>query len=225
MPKSVKDLNLYNVYFEHLGLMANISSFILGIRNLEICFDNGQENMEEFLLFRDNLFQNLESLSLVKEYFYDFSTPCIDLFVEKVIKLKNLKNLKLIGLIKKLKTNVESNYLTQATFNTRLPENILNLNNLKSLFLEDFTREISLSEIFLKDLVNMEKTTLKDVFDSIDSDAQYLFQSLTKLEKLSFRENKMETVKSSYFEYLVNLEVLVLSSNNIRIIESGSFKG
>ena len=41
-------------------------------------------------------------------------------------------------------------------------------------------------------------------------------QNLTKLKKLTMTDNYIETIKSSYFDYLVNLEELNLSSRFIQ---------
>ena len=66
----------------------------------------------------------------------------------------------------------------------------------------------------------MEELALYKVFDSIDSNVQYLFKDLVKLKKLKMNSNKIDILKSTYFEYLLNLEELDLEQNKIKSIES-----
>ena len=66
---------------------------------------------------------------------------------------------------------------------------------------------------------------LAEVFDSIDLNAQYLFKNLIKLKNLELFKNSLNHLKSTYFEFLVNLEELDLKDNSIQAVDPGSFKG
>ena len=80
------------------------------------------------------------------------------------------------------------------------------------------------NEDFLRDLINLGDLTLNSVFDTIDSNVQYLFKNLTNLKKLKLTRNFVEYLKSTFFEFLVKLEELILCSNRIKVIEPLSFK-
>ena len=137
-----------------------------------------------------------------------------------MISLKSLK-------FKNVRINLHENdlkYIKETSFINQLPQNISNFTNLKNLCLEYFDEQISLNEGFLQDLVQLEELKLHYIFNSIDSDLQFLFKNLIKLKKLLFLHNKMLTVKSSYFKYLVHLEEVYLSYNQINLIESDPFK-
>ena len=221
MPTSLKNIKFNSVYFEILNSIANTTPFIHSLKKVEIIVVNEQEDIKEFSLFKDNMFQNLESLSL--HLYARDPANSIDLSVEKFKKLDNLKSLNLNGIVL-VGVDNEFNYLTEANFHIRIPENMSNFFNLKKLSLTCLNEKISINEKFLEDLVYLEELFLYDVFDSIDPDATYLFKSLINLKKLKLQKNKMAIVKSSYFDYLVNLEDVNLKNNEIKVIESDSFK-
>ena len=192
---------------------------------MEIKFDHKKKkknSKDDSNLFGQNLFPNLENLSLTWDTNIT-SSNYRDLDVRQFKNMKNLKVLSLRGFSLHC-IDVEFNYLTEATFSIKVPENICNFYNLEKLCLENFTDKISLDEKFLEHLVNLEELKLDDVFDSIDEDVQYLFKSLVKLKKLTLTYNEINTVKSSYFQHLVDLEELNLRLNDIRAIEQGAFK-
>ena len=199
----------------------------------------------EFLCCDRNVFRSLESSSvpftnelkslelLVTGYLTieSFTFPNIDNYcsnhpaisIEHIKSIKTLKALHLSNLILE-GVDEEFNYLENASFGIKIPDNILNFFNLKVLSLENLMRKIVLTESFLKDLIHLEELSLSSVFDSIDSNVQYLFRNAIKLKKLKMYSNEMNILKSTYFDYLVNLKVLDLSRNEIKSIEQSPFK-
>ena len=137
--------------------------------------------------------------------------------------MRNLRSLTLNRFVLQ-GVDAEFDYLLEGSFSRQMPENILNFVNLKKLRLLEITELISLDEQFLEDLVNLEDLELNRVFSSIDSDVQFLFKSLTKLKRLTLRNNSVNTVKASYFDFLIDLEEMDLRKNEIKVIEFGSFK-
>ena len=196
--------------------------FIYRLKNLYIKFDGDIEididKFNSFLYRNDNIFVNLESVTLCFHRTNAISI-CIDCF-KRMKKLKNLKLKKAIlcGIDK------EFDYLEEASFDSRIPDNISNFINLTKLELEWHTEIIQLSENFLEDLINLEYLRLAKVFDSIDLNAQYLFKNLIKLKNLELFKNSLNHLKSTYFEFLVNLEELDLKDNSIQAVDPGSFK-
>ena len=181
------------------------------------------KKMETLNLFNDDLFHNLESLTLSNRTYFlrdlDHRSLNVKLFKKlSYLKSLTLKNVSLNGI------DAEFNGLTEAFFSFRIPDNILNFYNLEKLCLEDFYVRISLDEHFLENMVNLEELELNNVFNSIDSNVRYLFKSLKKLKKLKISNNEIKILKSSYFDYLIDIEQIDLVSNAIQIIEPGAFK-
>ena len=216
IPTSVEQFNTNICFLQFLSLKPIAAPFIDKITKLDIgLLDEEKKNIEDLCLFQGNLFRNLESLIL----------QCYSgtLAIQSLKKMRNLKVFKTSGLILKGVDNT-FNYLTDASFSTQLPENISNFVGLQKHALQGFSSKITLDEDFLKDLVNLEELRLQGVFKSIDENAQYLFKTLTKLKILSLLHNGIKILKSSYLDYLVNLEDLDLAANGITKIEVGSFK-
>ena len=215
IPSTVETFETSQNYFESMNLKRNGVPFIYDIKHLVI---GESQNLEKFNLFREvcaEKFQNLESLHLRGES--NITTT----------QLKSLKNLNSLTLdhVELKGIDMEFNYLTEASFTIKIPENIVNFYNLEKLCLEHIYPSIPVNETFLENLTSLEELKLKRAFDSIDEDVQYLFKSLTNLKKLTMTNNKIKTIKSSYFDYLINLEELDLSSNSdLKIIQVGSFK-
>ena len=115
------------------------------------------------------------------------------------------------------------NYLEEASFHIKIPDNISNFVNLRILRISGLDDKLELTESFLEDLINLEELRLWDVFDSMDSNVLYLFKDLVKLKQLKMNLNKINILKSTYFEYLLNLEVLDLERNEIKSIEQSPF--
>ena len=192
--------------------------FIYGLKSLEIQFVNEVDFMDYFL-FKDNMFPNLKKLTISSK------NNCVDeIPINPLRKIKKLKTLSLKysyleGINKKF------NYLREAYFHIFLPDNISNFTNLKVLTLEGFHEKITLNESFLEELINLEDLKLHLIIESIDSNARYLFKTLIKLKNLSISyHEEIKTLKSTYFEFLINLEKLILNMNEIEIVEYGTFK-
>ena len=191
--------------------------FIYGLRSLEIQLFN-EINFMDFCLFKENIFPNLETLILTNTHKNNAKIP-----TSCTLNIKMLKTLKLRGSYLVDYDN-SFNYLTEASFYLKLPFNISIFSNLKILTLEYFSEAIILNESFLENLINLEDLKLSMIVTSIDSDARYLFKTLVKLKKLTIGTNRIVTLKSTYFDYLTNLEKLILKNNQIKIIEPGTFK-
>ena len=171
-------------------------------------------------------------IGLIQLFFHDSNARSALMFVNfqgnltthKLKSLKNLNNLTLHNV--ELKgIDVEFNYLREASFTFKMPVNIVNFYNLEKLSLVNIFQSILLDETFLETLTSLEELKLFIAFDSIDADVQYLFKNLTKLKKLTMTENNIKTIKSSYFDYLINLEELEMQDNcDLEIIELGAFK-
>ena len=228
IPANVESLNTNSSFFDYLNSIE--IPFIYKLKSLEVRFDKKgifedkiKQSMDSFSLFRESsCFKNLEKLSLSWETDRSSANYCV-LNTQQFINMKNLKSLTLKGFLL-TGLDYDFNFLAEASFSIRMPENITNFLNLEIFCLQNLNERVSLNERFLHDLINLKELNLDKVFDSIDDDVQYLFKSLTKLKKLNLTNNKMSIVKSSYFDYLVDLEEVYLTSNRIKIIESYCFK-
>ena len=193
--------------------------FIYKLKSLVIII-NSESGFKNNYLFQENLFPCLESIDL-KERTGNSQSISIELF-KKIKKLKALKlerSLSLVGIDK------EFNYLEEASFDYKIPENILNFSNLKKLTLKDFyPDEIEIGEDFLENLIHLEELVLERVAYSIDSNAQYLFKTLIKLKELKLTSLSFCNFKSTYFDYLVNLEKLDLQKCHFKDVEEGPFR-
>ena len=142
---------------------------------------------------------------------------------EYLTSMQNLKHLS-IGIHLQIDIDVELDGLVDFAFYQKIPENISKFKNLNKLRIECLAVKISLNERFLEDLINLEDLELYIVFDAIDSDVKYLFKNLNKLKKLTLGRNKMDILRSSFVDYLVDLEEVNLKLNENKLIERGSFK-
>ena len=215
IPSTVETFKTSQSYFESMNLKSNGVPFIYEIKHLGICHS---QNLEKFNLFEEDCvekFQNLESLQFSGVSYLTTT------------QLKSLKNLYSLTLdrVELMGIDVEFNYLREASFTSKIPENIVNFYNLEKLCLEHIYPSIPINETFLENLISLEELKLTSAFDSIDENARYLFKNLTKLKKLTMKCNNIKAIKSSYLDYLVNLEEIDLSINpHLKIIEFGSFK-
>ena len=218
IPTNIETLNTNVKFLKHLDPYSNPAPFIQGLKHLKIIVDDQkEENVELLKFFKEISFKNLESLELTS-----LSDNQRSLKTQLFKEMRNLKSLKLLGYVLN-GVDAEFNYLTKASFKFRLPQNISNFVNLKSLSLDFGYEFITINERFLEDLVNLEDLALSCVFNSIDPNVQFLFKTLIKLKKLDFYRNKMHVIKSSYFKNLVNLEEVKLESCEIKVIEPDAF--
>ena len=129
-----------------------------------------------------------------------------------------MKGFNLVGIDK------EFDYLEEASFDFQIPENISNFSNLKILNLNSFVHQFKLREDFLEDLINLEELFLDGVVGSIDSNAKHLFRKMIKLKELKLANVRFINLRSTYFDYLVNLEKLDLQRSFFRNVEQSPFR-
>ena len=225
VPSTVETLKTNIDYFESIAMMDLEVPFNCELKSLEIEIDNERVDLKKFCLFTKDCsdkFKSLEILHVNGEPVLNRRRPCFT-----TTQLKTLNNLKVLTLKNIILTgvDVEFNYLTEASFSMAMPTNMANFYNLEKLCLEYIRDRNALNETFLEELVNLEELELNMAFKSIDSKVKYLFKNLTKLKKLTMKENAIAVLKYSYFDYLVNLEELNLANNyGLEIIEPGSFE-
>ena len=199
------------IYSEKIPFFENLTS-------LEILFEKSYNSLNNFFLFKEDLFPSLASISLNIE-----ETSNREISFDVLKNMKNLKNLELKGLI--LDTDSELSLLEKAEFTNFIPKNISHFSNLKALSFLKLNQKIDFTENFLENFLHLEELYLCDVFNSFeDSTVQCLFKNLGKLKKLYLCHGSIKRIESSFFDYLVNLEELKLRSNKIEVIDSGSFK-
>ena len=223
IPSNVQILKTSDKFFAYLNSME--IPFIYKLKALEINIEFYEEMIAILSFIRDNLFTNLEKLVLSIEFekLTNFTTfP--HLTCKQFEDVKNLKILHLQNVIVSNDVDEELKNLTEASFNLQIPKNISNFSNLEKLYLKNIEFQISINERFLEDLIHLKELYLQDVFSSIDDAVQFLFKRSTKLKRLTLIHNKMTTVKSSYFELLIELEELILEWNDIKAIQPGAFK-
>ena len=231
IPSCVKKFVMSSWFFEHLTQETGSMDFINNLKHLVVKLIEEFEIKMVISYFEKAMFQNLEHLEMLYDDVCNSDQKMSNSFF-----ISKVKSLKSISLNEDEFTifPCENLYLTRANFYCVLPED-LNLRYLKKLFLQHPTSDDeiprdqnfmynSLNERSLEDLVNLEELVLCAVFNSIDPDVQYLFKNLNKLKMLVLEMNEITILKSSYFNYLVDLEVVSLESNGIKVIESGSFK-
>ena len=226
LPTNVKEIITNISLYEYIKSSSISMPFYGQLKDFEICFDINEDKIQISHLFNENLFQNLESLVLNRKLWdisrLNYSNNHI-LTIEELKNMKNLMKLKLKGFLL-VNIDEELNNLVEASFCIRIPTNISNFFKLEKLHIEGLTEKIVLNENFLENLINIKELILINVFNSIDSDVQFLFKKMTKLKKIILYLNVMKSVKSTYFEYLVDLEEIELEANAIEVIETGSFK-
>ena len=207
---------------------SNKTPFIYNLKSLVITIES-EIDFKNYFLFHENLFPCLESIDLrlkpLPAYLLERKDISIELFKKiKTLKVLKLKGLRLIGIDRQLRRKRVFNYLEEASFDFEIPANILNFSNLKKLNLENFKEKIELREDFLEDLINLEELVLDNVISSIETNVQYLFKKLIKLKELNLTCVRFRNLRSTYFDYLVNLEKLDLQDSNFEIIEESPFR-
>ena len=226
MPSNVEIFESGNIGDWDFVMLNTIPiNFTFGLKNLEIFVHRLNANNRCIDFFLENFLNHKFFPKLENVRLFNCTEMWQNIYMKQYNLMRNLKSLEVQGF-----TLVDNDFvltnLEELKIAYEIPNSSLVLCNLKKLILFDLKHKtISLSEHFLEGLIYLEELKLLNCFHSIDSNARYLFKTLTKLKILRLgNNNSIPILKSSYFDFLVNLEQLTWVNNKTSEIESGSFK-
>jgi len=146
-------------------------------------------------------------------------TPCPDKCVCND-KKTTCSNKYLNSIPKSLNKDINILTISHSSVTTLRKDDLDDLKNLKSIYLNDNAIETVASEVFcvalhleILDLRNNKLTSIQDVF----------FRCLKELKYLYLNNNRISSIDLSIFEYNTNLSVIDLSDNRITAIEPNKF--